>query len=189
MLTKKRNKLAKMVKLAGGDATEVVDVLESLADPTSLLMEKYNLRLQDGQINIDTLEQVHIIAADMLKKYEQHIEERGQAAAYQRLLDNSNGRGLFVKDASSRKQPYARAMYIVLTHIAWFAKDYDRPELLAPGNNVVHFEYASQDNIMDAFQAHTTNLVGSVKQGLFAFKSTATFKDANTEKEMMVQFV
>jgi hypothetical protein len=62
-------------------------------------------------------------------------------------------------------------------------------QFLAPGNNVVHFEYASQDNILDAFQAHTTNLVGSVKQGLFAFKSTATFKDANTEKEMMVQFV
>jgi hypothetical protein len=189
MLTKKRNKLAKMVKLAGGDATEVVNVLESLADPNSPLMAKYYVRLQDGQINLDTFEQVHIIAAEMFKKYEQHMETKGQSEAYKRLLDNSNGRGFFVKDASSRKQPYARAMYIVLTHIAWFAKDYDRPEFLAPGNNVVHFEYASQDNILDAFQAHTTNLVGSVKQGLFAFKSTATFKDANTEKEMMVQFV
>ena len=62
---------------------------------------------------------------------------------------------------------HARATYIVLSHIAWYAKDYDRYTFLAPGHGVVSFKFAPEDDIIETYQAHAPRLIKVVAIGPF----------------------
>ena len=170
----------KRAKLRGGGERDVVTVLSVLANPASIRMKDYATKLQDGIIHAETFQQVQQVAAEMLDMYKKDIDKKGPVKAYERLVETCNSREYIVQDPDFVRTAYARAQFIVMTHIAWYALDEDRPNIFKQGK--LHFIYAPKDNIFDTFQAHTPNLLGAVVIGSLTakFGQSITFEDADT---------
>ena len=169
------------IKLSGAGKSEVVTVLTALAEPDSELMKAYALKLGDGSMHRKTFDKIPKVAASMLDKYTSDVESKGPAKAYERLVTTCSSRQYIWEDPNFTILEHARATYIVMSHIAWYAKDYDRSTSLAPGNGVLSFEFAPEDNIIETYQAHTPRLIKIVAIGQFntQFGDGKTFDKVN----------